>query len=250
MRRDLARRRLLTADAPILPTGRPASLAGVWALRGLVLAVLWWRLDPLASVAVAAVAVTLPAIVSAVKRRRRSEAVTVVALLRGVASSLRSGAALADALVETAVGLDAANPTPALRLLIDDLAPGGPVAGLRAWWARSDAAVVRLAMGGLVMGHLGGGLTAPFVDDLADLAQVRLDASAEAAAQAATARLSALLLAAAPLLVAAIGAAGSGAGSVGYLVTAPLGQACLAAGILLDLVGAAWMIGMVREVAR
>lgn len=209
---------------------------------------MWWRLHALVAVAAVATGAAAPRLRALVKARRRSEAATVVALLRGVASSLRSGAGLADALTETGSGLQATSP--ALTPLLADLEREGPLVALRTWWERCEVPAVRLAVGGLVVGHVGGGLTAPFVDDLADLVQVRLDASADAAAQAATARLSAMLLAGAPVLVAALAAGSGDGGAVGYLVTAPLGRACLAAGLALDLCGCIWMIRMVRSVVR
>jgi tight adherence protein B len=104
-------------------------------------------------------------------------------------------------------------------------------------------------LGGLALGHRAGTLDARTVERLAGATERRLVLAADARAQAATARLSALLLVLAPLGVAALAASGDG-GHAAFLLTHPAGRACAVAGVGLDLIGWWWMRRIIAGVVR
>ena len=168
-------------------------------------------------------------------------------MLRAIAGSLRSGATLRAALleaVERAVGPLADD----LRRLADDL-DDGVIRALEAWAAERPLASVRLAAGGLALGHATGGVTARVVDSLADGIRLRLDGRDETIALSTQAAVSAVVMAGVPLVFVGLGALGDGE-SARFLLHQPLGRACLAVGLALDAASLAWMLRIVRSAQR
>jgi tight adherence protein B len=169
--------------------------------------------------------------------RRRVEAVPAV--LDSVARSLRSGASLTQALGEAA-----AEETPLagdLALVVAEAERGAGVeAALQSWAERREAGPIRLAAAALGMGAEFGGATARTVEGIAATVRQRLAVAGEAKALTSQARISAQVIALAPLAFCAIGAATDPA-LAAFLFVTPLGWCFLVVGVTLDLVGAAWM---------
>jgi len=174
------------------------------------------------------------------RRHARRDAQLPDALDR-LASSLRGGRSVGPALVELAAGL----PDPLgteLRAVAASLAHGAPVTAALATWAASPgtSADVRLVAAALTLGADAGGEVARAVDRIAATLRERRELRAEVQSLATQARASAGVLALAPLaftgLVATIEPK-----AVTFLVTSPVGWACLVAGLGLEAVGALWM---------
>lgn len=165
--------------------------------------------------------------------------------VEAVAAGLRSGASLRQALAE------AARATPGA--LGDDLAAvttatergAGLVAALEGWAVRRPLSGVRLVVAALCVGAETGGAAARAVDGVAATLRQRLAADAEALALATQARVSAAVIAVAPLAFGAL-AAVTDARSAGFLLRTPAGLVMLSAGLSLDAAGALWMARLTR----
>ncbi|HUQ40654.1 MAG TPA: type II secretion system F family protein [Acidimicrobiales bacterium] len=180
--------------------------------------------------------------------RHRRDLVTEAAVplvLDAVARSLRSGASLAMALAEAA-----ATAPPMLRddLILVTAATGRGVAvtaALEEWAARRRLPAIRLAVAALCLGAETGGAQARAVDGVAVTVRQRLGVAGEARALASQARMSAMVIAIAPLGFCVV--AGTTDPRVGtFLVGTPLGLVVLGAGLALDAAGALWMGHLTR----
>lgn len=179
---------------------------------------------------------------SAVTAGREAKAIdrALPAAMDAVAASLRSGAALGQALTEAA-GTVSGPLASDLRAVTVEAAIGGDLDGaLQRWSARRHTPAVGLAASSLGLGLETGGVRAQAVDGIAATLRQQRAVAAEAVALAAQARLSAVVMAAAPVAFCALGAFG-GRGSAGFLVGTNPGRLCLATGLLLDGAGAWWM---------
>lgn len=178
-------------------------------------------------------------------RVRRARVAQLPAALEGVAAALRAGASLPAALDEAAGGL----PDP----LGDELGRvaaaarrGSPLVEVLDGWveAHPDPAT-RAAATVLVVAATSGAAPARAVDGVAATLRERSELADERRALSAQARLSGLVLSAAPVVAAvAMGASGSAAGD--FLFGTPLGLSCLAVGLALDAGGAWWMARLTR----
>ena len=110
---------------------------------------------------------------------------------------------------------------------------------------RSD----RLVASAFALASAGGGQQARAVDAAADAVRELLSLDAEIVAQAAQAKLSGLVLVVTPLAF-TVWSASTDAGVRGFLLGDPVGVACLATGLLLDVVGGWWMARLCRSVAQ
>lgn len=198
----------------------------------------------LAALAAAAIATAPPVVWKANRGRRaaRYEAALPVAL-EAVARSLRSGAVLKGALEEAAAtnGVLGAD-------LLDVVRSAGVVglaAALEEWRDRRPLAGVRLAVAALSLGVETGGAQARAVDGVATTLRQRLAVAAEARALAAQARASAAVIAVAPLAFSAL-ASSTDPRVAAFLFRSGAGVAVLAAGLLLDALGAIWMARLTR----
>lgn len=169
--------------------------------------------------------------------------------LEALARALRAGTPLATALRTAA---DAAGEPVAsdLLLAVAELDHGRPTAlALRGWLDRRPVPGVRLAVASLVVGTELGGSRARAVDRVAAGLRERVAAAREVVALASQARLSAIVIAVAPLLFAALGVAGN-RDMARFLVVTPAGWACALGGAALDVAAAWWMVRIVDRAAR
>ena len=179
----------------------------------------------------------------AVGRRRAAAAVDlgVVVAIEAVVSGLRSGASLSQAVAEAGASTTGPIGEDLRSVAADAAATGDLDAALGRWARRRPRPSVQLAAAALGLGIETGGAHAQAVDGIASTLRQRQMAMAEGRALSAQARLSAVVMAAAPLVFGALSLAG-GAGTARFLLTTTPGLVCLAGGLGLDVVGAAWMI--------
>lgn len=171
------------------------------------------------------------------RQRRRDEAVPPV--LDAVARSLRSGASLIQAIAEAAGEPSALQAD--LRTVVAEAERGAGVEhSLDAWAIRQPSGPLRLAAAALGMAAEMGGATARTVEGVAATVRQRLAVAGESRALTSQARISAQVIALAPLAFCAIGAA-TDPELARFLFVTPLGWVFLVVGALLDLAGAAWM---------
>ncbi|MDQ1603127.1 MAG: tight adherence protein [Actinomycetota bacterium] len=212
------------------PAG-PALLTGVVAAFGSAFA----GSPPL--VTVVAAAVTSAVVASWLKRRQAREVSArremVVELCQGLAAELRSGASPGEGLVACSRGLHGAGPVAAAG-------PDGAVAALRDVAGLPGAEplsdvllVLRLSE------RTGSGLAVP-VSRLAEALREQQQLRREVAAQLASPRATALLLALLPAFGVLLGQ-GLGGRPVAVLLGSTLGNACLALGAGLSGLGLMWM---------
>jgi tight adherence protein B len=164
-----------------------------------------------------------------------------------LASALRAGERVGPALVALAPQL----PDPLgveLRAVARAVEHGTSLgAALEAWNANPTASRdVRLTTAALTIGSGEGGEVARAVDGVAATLRERHELRAELQALATQARASAGVLAAAPLAFAVLVAAVE-PGAVLFLLTSPIGVACLLGGLALDAVGVVWMARITRR---
>ena len=157
-------------------------------------------------------------------RRERRFAAGLPGALEQVGAELRGGGTVAAA-VERLSGA------------------GGAVAG---WPAEHDVPGVRAAAGALSVAAAMGGRAAEAIDGLAASLRHRLDAAAEAHALSAQARLSAVVVGAAPLGYLAFSSLVDPQ-SVTVLVATGVGRVCLAVGLGLEALAALWIRRIVRS---
>jgi tight adherence protein B len=180
-------------------------------------------------------------------RRRRIRDRQLPDALDRLGSALRAGQAIGPALVHLAG--EVVDPLGAeLRTVGRSIEHGAPVRAALAAWAGAASASrdVRLVAAALTIGAGSGGEVARAVDGVASTLRERHEVLAEARALATQARASAGVLAAAPgafaVLVATVEP-----GVVAFLLTHPVGAACLVLGVGLELVGVLWMARITRS---
>jgi tight adherence protein B len=172
------------------------------------------------------------------RRARRLEG-SLSAVLEAVAAELRGGRTLSQALVEVSQAADGSGE--AISDLGAAVVSGVPVAQATDRWQRrapgASGALVAAAIG--LAAHAGGA-AARAVDGVAATLRERRDVDAEANALAAQARLSAVVIAVAPLGFAAVAVAADPR-ATDFLLGSPIGWLCLAAGLGLDVASVLWM---------
>jgi len=185
----------------------------------------------------------------AARNRRGSSDVqgrAMAGVLDDIARVVRSGASLRDGLEQATRSAHGAW----LSSLANDIAHGRAIDdACRRWAKRSSDPCTRLAAGALALAAAGGGEQARAIDAAADAVRERVALAAEVRAQAAQARLSALVLLLAPIAFTAWTVASDGRVRA-FVVGTPLGWTCLAAGASLDAIGALWMRALCRSVGR
>lgn len=178
-------------------------------------------------------------------RRERRFALALPAALEQVAAELRSGGTVASAVDRLAAG-DSPIADDLRRVHVRTGLGLGFGAALEVWPAEHDAPGVRAAAGALAVAANLGGRSAEALDGLALSLRHRVDALAEAHALSAQARLSAIVVGAAPLASLCF----SGLVDpdvVGTLVTTGVGRVCLVVGLALEALAALWIRRIVRS---
>jgi len=248
--RALARRRVrarLTAPATaVRPPSRPAPAS--LAIAGGGLATAWVAAGPAAALALAAAAAAVPVAARlrrrAADRRRRDQ--QMPGALDRLATSLRSGSSLTQALREVGEALDPPL-GPEVATLARAAERGRPLRDvLDEWSATRDDPGTRLAATALVLATVVGSTPARAIDGVAATLRERLDLAGERRALAVQARTSALVLSVAPVGFAVLLVVGETA-AAGFLLESPAGWACLALGLSLDSAGAWWMTRLSRS---
>ena len=180
---------------------------------------------------------------------RRRDASIVAALpdvLERVASGFRAGAGPLGALAEAATGTDLPEPLAVdLARLVQRAEEGGLAAALDSWASERPLPAVGATAAALAVTVGAGGPAASALDGLAAGLRDRHDAAAEVAALSAQARLSALVVGAAPLVSLALSLLVDPRVAP-TLVGTPPGRLCLLVGVALEGLAACWMHRIVR----
>jgi len=220
-------------------------------LAVVIIAAAMTLVGPFAALLVGVAAVSVPPVARRVLRHGRFDRreAQLPEALEGLATDLRSGITLGRALVARAQ----VTPDPLgaeLRHVALEIEHGsGVAAALDGWAGRSDhGSQVALVAPALALAADAGGEVARAVDRVAATVRDRQEVQAEVRALATQARTSAGVLIAAPVVFTAL-VATVAPGALTFLLTSPAGASCLAAGLTLDALGAAWMARILRTVA-
>jgi tight adherence protein B len=181
-------------------------------------------------------------------RRRQVElAGALPDLLERVAGDLRTGAAPQLALVEAAGGGDLPEAlTDDLTRLVERARDVGLSPALAAWAEERPLPAVAAVAAALEVAIGAGGPAGPALEGLGTGLRDRHDAAGEVAALAAQARLSAIVVGAAPLVSLGLSLLVDPRVAPTLAGTAP-GRACLLAGTALEGLAAVWMRHIVRS---
>ncbi len=249
--------RVTTVGAPVWLAARLAEVDAPWSADAA-----WsvWLLVTLAAgsigvlvggfglaVVVAAVATAAPALSWSAFRHRADDRIeaAVPGALDEIARSLRSGASLSQAVAEAG-----ATSSPAIRPHLAAVSVAaerglGLVTALEGWSERRPLPAVRLSVAALCLGAEAGGAQARAIDGVAATVRQRLGVASEAKALATQARLSGVVIAAAPIGFCALASLSDP--RVGHLLfQTPVGWLLLVVGLTLDGAGAAWMARLTR----
>ena len=177
-------------------------------------------------------------------RRSRRIAAVVPETLERVASELRSGGTIATAISAVATGDGPLGPD--MARLDTRVRLGASLAqALRAWADERSVAGVEASAGALAMCSSVGGRSADALDGLATSLRDRLGVAAEARALSSQARMSAVVVAGAPVAYIAWSALVDPHGL--HVLTGTLfGRLCLGLGLALEALGGWWMRSIVR----
>jgi tight adherence protein B len=230
-------------------TWTPEEAVEYWGIAAVGVALVAAALSPLFAIpAVLATLVAGPAaLVLARTRRERAFTAGLPGALEQVAAELRGGGTVVAAVdrLAAADGAVAAD----LRRVQGRTQLGLPLAdALEGWPAEHDAPGVRAAAGALAVATTMGGRAADAIDGLASSLRHRLDAEAEARSLSAQARLSAVVVGAAPLGYLAF-AALVDPGAVTALVSTGVGRVCLVVGLGLEALAALCIRRILRSAA-
>ncbi len=226
------------ADSAIDVTPEEAcELAGACTLAATVLTVaVASRLAPV--VALAALA-ALPVGLRLTRGRARARfEAALPEVLERVASALRGGVGLGEAIGAQSVAGPVAFDLRRVQARRD--LGLGLAEAVAVWPEERPLPSVRSAAGAFAVAATMGGRSATALDGLATSLREHRSAAAEARALSAQARLSAIVVGAAPVGYLALSAV-IDPGSVDVLVGTPVGRACLVAGLALELLGLVWM---------
>lgn len=185
------------------------------------------------------------ALVLARSRRERAFSIGLPAALEQVAAELRGGGTVAGAVDRLAGGTGAVAAD--LRRVHVRVQLGLPLAqALAGWPTDHDVPGVRAAAGALAVATTMGGRAADAIDGLASSLRHRADAVAEARSLSAQARLSAIVVGAAPLGYLAFSALVDPA-AVTALIDTGVGRVCLVVGLGLEGLAALWIRRILRS---
>ena len=180
------------------------------------------------------------------RRRDAAIAAALPDVLERVAGGLRAGATPVGALTEAAAGADLPAPLAAdFARAISRAEEGGLAAALDLWASERPLPVVAAAAAALQVAMTAGGPAASALDGLATGLRDRQDAGGEVVALSAQARLSAIVVGAAPLVALSLSLLVDPRVAPTLIGTAP-GRSCLLAGIVLEVLAGLWMQRIVR----
>ena len=242
--------RLAAAVADTAVGVDPALFQAGWAGAGALLVAVALAGGLGAAAVAAATAAGAPLLAWRLLRHRGAGRVEAAlpAAVEEVARSLRSGASLRQAVAEAA-GATPAPLGPDLAAVATAAEHGpGLVPALEGWAARRPLPGVQLVAAALCVCAETGGAAARAVDAVAVTLRQRLAASSEATALATQARVSAAVIAGAPVAFCALSAAADPR-SATFLLRTRVGLVLLFAGLALDALGALWMGRITRAVA-
>lgn len=225
----------------------PEEACEYWGIGVAAVALLAAALSPVLVVpAVLAVLAAGPAALLLVRgRRERAFAAGLPGALEQVAAELRGGGTVPIAVERLASGTGPVAGD--LRRVHVRTQLGLPFAeALAGWPSEHDAPGVRAAAGALAVATTMGGRAADAIDGLAASLRHRLDAVAEAHSLSAQARLSAVVVGAAPLGYLAFSALVDPS-AVTALVDTGVGRVCLVVGLALEALAALWIRRIVRS---
>ncbi|MCU1345143.1 MAG: hypothetical protein JWL70_1409 [Acidimicrobiia bacterium] len=163
-----------------------------------------------------------------------------------MAASLRSGRAVAVALSDARASAGARLGRELDTVLADIAAGMSFPAALEAWGTRDGSREAQLVVVALVVGMEVGGQRARVLEEVAEAIRERHALQRDADRQATQARLSAWVVALAPVAFAVV-AFLSNPAAARFLVASPPGWLCLGGGLVLDGAGAYWMRALGRR---
>jgi tight adherence protein B len=227
----------------------PEELIELWAVATIALALVAATLAPeLVPIAVLASVVAAPVgLWLARTRHERRFTVALPGALEQVAAELRGGGTVTGALERLASG-DTVAASDLRRVTTRTRLGLSTADALASWPLDHDAPGVRAAAGALAVAATMGGSAATAIDGLAASLRARLDAAAEAHALAAQARLSAVVVGAAPLGYLVFSSLVDRR-TVLALLTTGIGRVCLVVGLGLEALAALWIRRVVRSEA-
>jgi tight adherence protein B len=235
--RSVVVRALADADLSLEPEPAVELWAGATGAAGLVAA----AMSP--GLVLPAVVVTIaggPAFVWVLRTRAHGRYAGALPLaLEQIAAHLRGGGTLGHGVAALAGG-DGPLAGDMRRVQARADLGVGLADALAAWPVERDVGDVRAVAGALAVAETLGGRSAHALDGLAASLRDRIGAAAEARSLSAQARMSAVVVGAAPLAYLVFSALVD-PGSVGLLVGTAAGRVCLVAGLLLEAAGALWM---------
>jgi tight adherence protein B len=227
-------------------TRTPEEAIELWGVGALAVVVLALAVAPgMLVLAVVGSGVAGPAwLWCARERRERRFERALPGALEQVASELRGGGTVPDAVARLAASeslvaadLHRVRTRTELGLSLTDALTG--------WPAEHDAPGVRAAAGAFAVAATLGGRAADAIDGLASSLRQRLDAVDDARAQSSQARLSAVVVGAAPVGYLVFSSLVD-PGTVTVLVGTGIGRVCLAVGLGLEALAALWIRRIVR----
>jgi tight adherence protein B len=212
--------------------------AGIGLAGGLVVGA------PVLAAVVAALLVGAPrACESSLRRRSLQRAgAAVPTVLEGMARSVRSGATLHQAVMDAADAPGSPVVGAAFAEVVAATARGQPLVDALEMRRADDGGVpgLRLAFTALAVAAESGGPQAVALDGVAATLRQRLSGQAEAAALGSQARLSAAVIALAPIAFTALSVSADHQ-QAAFLFRTPVGLGLLVVGLALDALGAWWM---------
>jgi tight adherence protein B len=235
--REPLERALQRADFPL----DPDTAARLWMSTAATAAFCVALVVPAFVVPAVVGAFAAPAVALRWARGRRDAAVVgaLAPALDAIAADLRAGGTVPEAVAALAeesgaLARDLARVTARSRL------GAAFVDALAGWPADRPRGEIRIVAGALAVAARTGGPSAEALESLARSLRDRAAARAEARSLSAQARLSAIVVGAAPLGFLAFSALTDPA-SVDVLVSTGVGRTCLVAGLVLEALGAMWM---------
>jgi tight adherence protein B len=187
-----------------------------------------------------------PPVVTQLRRPRRASDEDLVPVLDALVSSMRAGSSVHSA-IEGAAGR-ADGRSVGLGSVAAALTSGAPLdASLRAWSDASGGTGRQLVADAIAISGSAGGSPAEAVAEVTRTLRERSAIAREVRAAASQARASAAVLIVMPVAFLAL-AAVSDRRVFRFVLGSPGGWLCLALGLSLDAVGAAWMAALVRRV--